>query len=64
MKINKCSKLVCNLYDKRNYFIHIRALKQALNGLKLKKVHKAIGLYQEAWMKPYIDMNIDLRKEA
>ena len=24
MKINKCSKLVCNLYDKNNYVAHIR----------------------------------------
>ena len=38
IKINKCSKLVCTLYDKENYVIHIRALKQALNhGLVLKK---------------------------
>ena len=38
MKINKCSKLVCSLYDKNNYAVHIRALKQALNhGLILKK---------------------------
>ena len=31
MKINKCSKLVCNVQDKKNYVVHIRALKQALN---------------------------------
>ena len=43
MKINKCSKLVCNLYDKKNYVVHIRALKQALmHGLKLKKAHKIL----------------------
>ena len=24
-KINKCSKLVCNLYDKNNYVVHIRS---------------------------------------
>ena len=24
MKINKCSKNVCNLYDKNNYVVHIR----------------------------------------
>ena len=28
MKINKCSKLVCNLYGKENYVVHIKALKQ------------------------------------
>ena len=38
MKINKCKKLVCNLYDKKYYVGHIRFLKQALNhGLKIKK---------------------------
>ena len=25
MKINKCDKLVCNLYDKNNYVVHLRA---------------------------------------
>ena len=42
----------------------LRALKQALNhGLILKKVHKVILFNQEAWLKPYIDMNIKLRTE-
>ena len=31
MKINKSTKLVCNLNDKENYQVHIVALKQALN---------------------------------
>ena len=65
MKIDKCKKPVCNLYYKKNYVVHIRSLKQALmHGLKLKKVHKVIQFYQEAWLKPYIDMNTELRKEA
>ena len=43
MKIDKCKKLVCNLYDKKDYVVHIRSLKQALNhGLILEKVHKGI----------------------
>ena len=43
MKINKVEKLVPNLYDKRNYVIHIRVLDQALkHGLILEKVHQAI----------------------
>ena len=50
IKINKCSKLVCNLYDKNNYVVHIRSLKQALNhGLILKKVRRVIQFNQEAW---------------
>ena len=43
MKISKCTKLVCNIQNKENYVVHIRALKQALNhGLKLTKVHRII----------------------
>ena len=38
MEINKCKKLVCYLYNKKKYVVHINSLKQALNhGLKLKK---------------------------
>ena len=65
MKISKCNKLVCNLYDKKNYVAHVRSLKQALNhGLILKKVHRVIQFNQEAWIKPYIDMNTELIKQA
>ena len=65
MKINKCSKLVCCLYDKNNYVVHKRALKQALNrGIILMKVHRVVQFNQEAWLKEYIDMNIELRKQA
>ena len=65
MKINKCSKLACKLYDKNNYVVHIRSLKQALNhGLILKKVDRLIQFNQEAWLKEYIDMNTELIKQA
>ena len=65
MEINKCKKLVCNLYDKKKYVVHINSLKQALNhGLKFKKIYRIIELNQKAWLKPYIDMNIKLRKLA
>ena len=50
---------------KKNYVVHIRSLKQALShGLILKKVHRVIQFNQEAWLKPYIDMNTELRKQA
>ena len=65
MKIDKCKKLVCNLLNKKKYVMHIKSLKQALNhGLKFKKVHRIIKFNQKAWLKPYIDMNTELRKLA
>ena len=49
MEINKCKKLVCNLFNKKKYVVHINSLKQALNhGLKLNKIHRIIELNQEA----------------
>ena len=45
--------------------MHIKSLKQALNhGLKLKKIHRIIEFNQEAWLKPYININTELRKVA
>ena len=65
MKIDKCKKLVCNLQNNKKYVVHIKSLKQALNhGLKLKKVHRMIEFNQKPWLKPYIDMNTELRKLA
>ena len=65
IKINKCSKLCCTIQNKENYVVHISALKQALNhGLKLTKVHEIFEFRQEAWLKPYIDMNTKLKRES
>ena len=48
MKIDKCKKLECNLYNKKKYVVHIRSLKQALNHeLILKKVHRIIEFNQK-----------------
>ena len=63
MKNKKVEKLVANLHDKTEYVTHIRNLKQALNhGLVLKKFSRVIRVNQNAWLKPYIYMNINLRK--
>ena len=65
MKVNKVKKLVCNVTDKENYLIYIVAFKQALNhGLKLIRVHSVISFRQEAWLKSYIDLNTELRKNV
>ena len=40
-------------------------MKQALNhGLISKKVHRAVQFNQKSWLKKYIDMNTELRKQA
>ena len=65
IKIDKCKKVVCDLHNKKKYVVHIKSLKQALNhGSKLKRVHRIIEFNQKAWLKPYIDMNTELRKLA
>ena len=49
MEVNKCKKLVCNLFNKKKCVAHINTLKQALNhGLKLEKIHRVIEFNQEA----------------
>ena len=64
-RMKVCTKLVCNLQDKENYPVHIFVLKQALNhGLKLSKVNSVIEFTQKDWLKPYIDMNTELRKHT
>ena len=56
---------IINLHDKTEYVIHIRNLKQAINHrLILKKVHRVIKCNQNAWLKPYTDMNTMLRQKA
>ena len=65
MRINHVEKLIPNLYDKKNYVIQIETLNQALkHGLILEKIHRAIEFDQSAWLKPYIDMNIELRAKT
>ena len=65
MKINKVEKQVPNLYDKKNYVIHIRALDQALkHRLILEKVHHVIEFDQSEWLSLYINFNTELRKKA
>ena len=65
LKIDGVEKLIANLFDKKKYVIHIRALDQALaHGLVLEKIHLAIEFDQSAWMKGYIDFNTQLRTQA
>ena len=65
MVINGVEKLIPNLYYKKRYVIHIKALEQALkHGLVLEHIHRAIEFKQSTWMKEYIDFNTKLRTAA
>ena len=65
MKIEKVEMLVANLHYKTGHVINIRNLKHLLNhGLALKKVHRVIKFNQNAWLKPHMDINTDLRKKS
>ena len=65
IKIENVEKFAANLHDKTEYVVYIRNLKQALNhGLVFKKAHRVITCNQKVWLKPYIDMNANLRKKA
>ena len=58
-------KLVPILMNKNNYMIHYRNLEQCLDlGMKLKKIHGILKFKRKDWMKPYIDFNTEIRKEA
>ena len=58
MKIEKVKKLLANLHGKigvkLKYVIHMKSLKQSLN-------HELI--LKNSSLKPYVDMNTDLRKK-
>ena len=56
-------KLVPNLHDKKKYVIHYQNL-QLYVSLGKKIGNSVIQFEQSRWMKPYIDMNIEKRKEA
>ena len=65
LTVNKVEKLIPNLNDKTKYVIHHETLKLYLSlGLKLTKIHRGIKFEESAWLKPYIDLNTNLRAKA
>ncbi len=62
---SKVSKLLCTLEDKKEYVIHLRMLQFCLqHGVILQKVHRVISFRQEAFVRPYVELNTKRRREA
>ena len=63
--VNKISKLIPNLGDKKKYILHYENLKQCLRlGLKLTHIHRGIKFKESPWLEKYISLNTKLRTEA
>jgi len=63
--VHRNGKLCLTLEDEFNYGIHIANLKYFISkGLILKKIHWMIEFKQKPWMKSYIDLNTEKRREA
>ena len=60
--INQIDKLTPNVNNKTKYPLHLKNLQLYLElGLKLTKIHKVLQFSRKEWMKPYIDLNTNLR---
>ena len=65
MEIDGVRKLVPHLGKREKYTLHLRNLQYYISqGLVLKKVYRILRYEQSAWMKPYIDLNTNLRAQA
>ena len=65
IEVNKVSKLIPNLRDKKKYILHYENLKQYLSlGLKLTQIHRGIKFDESPWLKKYIAFNTNHRTAA
>ena len=65
VKYGQEDKLCLTLKDKTRYITHFRNLQFYLrNGMVLKKIHKILQFKQSDWLRPYIELNTELRQKA
>ena len=59
------SKLTSSFFPRKNYVVHLKTLQLYLkHGMKLTKVHRAIEFKQSNFLKKYIDLCTEKRKQA
>ncbi len=65
LRIGEVDKLVPNLNNKNRYVLHHENLKFYLRkGMKLTKIHRGVSFDESKFMKPYIDLNTELRTKG
>ena len=66
MKYNYTDKkLILDLLPKKNYKVYYKNLEYYLKlGLKVTKVHRILTLDEKPFLKEYIDLNTELRKQS
>ena len=64
-EINKETKLLGTLNDKKKYVINSENLKFAIRqGIKLTKIHRILKFKQKRYLRRYVMLNSKLRKNA
>ena len=65
LKGQPTKKLIADLHDKIHYIVHYRNPKLYLNlGLEVSKIHSALKFRQSFWLRDYISLNTERRKQA
>ena len=61
----KDKKLILHLLPRRNYKIYCKNLEYYLKlGIKVSKVHRILTFDEKPFLKEYIDLNTELRKQS